>query len=339
MSETVLDKLKSWSLVSSNQLIPALKSYADSILFYYLGYLAVKQIPGPLLEIGVGGSTHLLHELSTNTNQEFYVVDINSSNIDRYIDVDYFLKDNIKKLPIDSLLLTQDNLPMLSYIHIDGSKDFNVTKNDLEYAASKLSPMGIICQDDYGNNKWPNITLAVKSMIDQSDLELLLVGDSSCWLIRKQDHNDWINILNDDIEFSYLRYLLQIHPSRYLSFSPEYFWMNATHFDSDIGPLDFLSASQLDYYKILLENETTGYLRMPYYSQSQIGWWLSNRNNFQGQYVLSLIWDGIKGHSWPDQPTSYEEISNLPTEIKEEITKNFLSDIYKQTYIKKLSKL
>jgi hypothetical protein len=271
VTDTVLDNLKTWALVASDQLTPALKSYSDSLLFYYLGHLAIKQTNKPILEIGVGGSTHLLHELSVNNNQEYYIVDINSNNIDQYTDIPYFSKDTIKKLLINSLSMKDADLPTLSYVHIDGDKNFIVTKNDLEYAASKLAPMGIICQDDYGNNKWPGVTLAVQAMINECKLELLFIGDSSCWLVKKQDHRDWIFLLENDDEFNSLRYLLQIQSSKNQFFLPEYLWMNSAFSNSNYT----VTQSQVEYYKTLLNYNHDSYLRMPYSTQSQIGYWLS----------------------------------------------------------------
>ena len=61
-------------LVAKNIICPALKTYADTVLFYYLGYLATSNTLGDIVEIGVGGSTHPLIELAETNGKIFFII-------------------------------------------------------------------------------------------------------------------------------------------------------------------------------------------------------------------------------------------------------------------------
>jgi hypothetical protein len=81
----------------------------------------------------------------------------------------------------------------LCYCHLDGSKDYKIALNDLQFSTDNLSVNGLICQDDYGNNKWPTVTDAVQDMISAGKLVMLVVGDSSAWLTRPEYYDHWMD--------------------------------------------------------------------------------------------------------------------------------------------------
>ena len=184
---TTLDKCDFIHLVSSNKLDPAGKTYSDSLLFYYLGQVAISNTISDMLEIGVGGSTSILHELSAKHNSLLYLNDIDISRVNQYCnDLPLQLANSkYKKLIFDSTKLTNDM--QLGYVHVDGSKHYEITVSDLSIAVENLVDMGLICQDDYGNNKHPAVTRAVQSLINDGKLTMLCVGDSSAWLCKPGD--------------------------------------------------------------------------------------------------------------------------------------------------------
>ena len=360
MNNTVLDKINFLKLVATDAdsctsvspildgktyvkddkstISPALKSYNDTLLFYYIGHLAIKISRADILEIGIGGSTYPLRELSANFNCTLYVNDIDPERLDQYCDVVNGINDTkTKKVLKSSVVLKSSDITTLGYVHIDGDKNYWITLNDLEFSYANLSPMGVICQDDYGNNKWPTVTNAVNTMIANNKLEMLFVGDSSAWLTRKEDHAAWINILDEDFEFGLLKELLSIHSStEVLEFNPNYFFMN-----SRIHSNTMLSASadtskldcKIPYYVELINNPRNLYLKMPYVIQSMTGKTIiTSPDQLTIVYNITTVWDKIKGTDWPKSaPMTKDDIENLPEWIKIEITNLLNLDLFKST--------
>ena len=128
--------------------------------------------------------------------------------------------------------------------------------------------MGLICQDDYGNNKWPTITSAVHTLINENVLEILFVGDSSVWLTNKEDHAKWIAVLRNDSEFNILSKFLNVGSSNTMSSpTPEYLFMN--FFKNNFSSINYIEYHQ--YYKTLICYNNSNYLQLPYKMQSQLG--------------------------------------------------------------------
>lgn len=264
--ETILDKVQFLDYGKTYE--PCLKSYADTLWFYYLGYLSTIHSTGEILEIGVGGSTVPLRELAKNTNKKFYTIDIDPVRTEHYCKVTNL--GDTQKIICASQEVDPNSLPLLCYAHIDGDK--NITKPDLELMLANLSPMGIICQDDYGNNKHPMVTISVHRMIEEGKLVLLFVGDSSCWLVRKEDHYRWMDIFNNDFEFLLLSMLLNVRVCDLNRIPIEcypYVWMTA------FAPTPRFSEekkhSYRKYFEFLLSKQGPRYLKMPYTGQSEVG--------------------------------------------------------------------
>lgn len=278
MNDTILDQCKFLSLCQTSsqttrQIPTSLKSYSDTLLFYYLGHLAISQTSCDILEIGLGGSTSPLIELASNHDKTFYAVDCDQARIDFVFHSKFQLPDNLKLVEhcVDSALLKFSNaIPTkLSYVHIDGAKQYNITKSDLDFSLDNIEDMGIICQDDYGNNKWPTVTNAVHALLEEGKVEILFVGDSSIWLTKKESHKKWIDILNQDFEFSLLKEFLNIRDSQEcLNFSPSYFFMNGL---VNPTPKENLPDIKYKYYSTLFKYASTEYLQMPYGPQSTPG--------------------------------------------------------------------
>jgi len=188
-----------------------------------------------------------------------------------------------------------------------------------------MSKNGIICQDDYGNHKWPTVTDAVQSMIHSGELKMLIVGDSSAWLTSPEYYDYWINLLTRDTEFLSLSKLLNIVPSSLMNKTPVYFFMNSSKNSTNVVDL---TDHEIDYFNNLLAFNKH-YLKMPYPNLSKPGNKLRRRPG--GSYVLTSIWSTIRGKSWPvDPPITKQQITELPQWIKDEIAETHHLDLYFQ---------
>lgn len=285
----IINNLQFLKYVRKNKIMPALKTYADTLLFYYLGHLALHHGKGNILEIGVGGSTYALRELSMNTQSEFYAVDNEPSRIHDFINDDEFFSNSMTQaICIASTDLNSVTLKNISYVHIDGDKNYQIAAKDLSYAMDNLSSMGIICQDDYGNNKWPSITSAVHDLINDKKFQLLMVGDSSAWIVRKDDYENWMKILYLDKEFVFLRKFLNIADSSLaLEHNPSYFFMNFFK-NPYLNSNEITDKQEIEYYRCLEKYNHKTYLKMPYVIQSQPGRALFKQSWFKKIYSKFL---------------------------------------------------
>ena len=312
------------TLVADNAIEPALKTYCDTVLFYYLGCLATSNTSGDIIEIGVGGSTYPLIELAEINDKIFFVVDSNVTNANNYTNLKFWPKAKIEKYIIDSKHLNSSHITnQLSYCHIDGDKNFENTISDIEFCLNNLSSNGLICQDDYGNHKWPTVTDAVKDLEFQGKIKLILVGDSSVWFTKPEYYEFWISMLDNDYEYSLLSTVCNISKSDKLGKTPSYFWMNSL---VNFSRKDNYAQSELDYFEELVQLDTSKYLQMPYRKQSKFGIFLSRDVN---KFYLTKIYMEIKGPDWPDYtPGTRQEIEQLPEWIKTEIKTMFKIDPY-----------
>jgi hypothetical protein len=148
-----------------------------------------------------------------------------------------------------------------------------------------LAPNGIICQDDYGNNKWPSIAQAVLSLVAENKIKIIVVGDSSVWLTKPEYYDYWMSLLTDDREFSILKaYLGMQEASEILECSPNYLFINTLNYSPKWNKKVFenyeaiknsCSDEEIEILKsIHLFKDSPRYLKMPYYGQSSPGIWL-----------------------------------------------------------------
>lgn len=327
---TITDKSKFLKLVNDLKILAPLKTYSDTLLFFYIGYLCARNT-GDFVEIGVGGSTNTLKELSELCNKTLNIVDPDHERLKEFADTKFFGGAKIETYELTSQQLSTTIVNNLIYSHIDGSKKFNDTISDLRFCLSAMSENGIICQDDYGNHKWPTVTDAVQSLIHAGELKMLIVGDSSAWLTKPEYYDYWINILTYDAEFISLSKLLNITSSSHLNKDPIYFFMNSV-FHHKISVAN-LTDAEIDYFNRLLMYQGklhNLYLTMPYKKQSTIGFHL----RISEVYAITDYWDTIKGVDWPSTPpTTKQDIENMPQWVKDEIIKFHSIDLYskKQT--------
>ena len=327
--DMILQDVEFLELVKRGRVERCLKSYADSLLFYWFGMQAVKTTSGDLLEIGPGGSTWPLMEISERTGRRLSVVDYDPDILVPYRESGFFHGADMDLILCDSDELdTTSGIRGLCYAHIDGSKDYNTNRHDLEFCWGNLKPMGLICQDDYGNNKWPTVTDSVWYMLNKGILRRLFVGDSSAWLCRTEDYHAWINILRSDREFGVLRNFLQIQSSANLSHEPQYYFMHASFQNmKDDQKYHLDNVQDIEYCRNLLSLETTDYLQMPYRHRHAPGTGLGIRD----VYLITKQWDQLRGDDWPKQPPhTREDIDRLPSWILDEIRTQHQIDPYGQ---------
>jgi hypothetical protein len=331
MSQLVTDKAKFLQLATQGKIESALKTFADTILFYYLGHLALINDPdGNIAEIGVGGSTHPLVELAELHNKTFYAVDNVQSRLDQCIDISFWPTACVEKICVDSNDLNEHKVnAKFSYCHVDGDKNYNTTLNDIKFYLDNLSANGLICQDDYGNHKWPTVTDAVKELEFQQKIKIILVGDSSVWFTKPEYYDYWFNLLEHDNEYLLLKTACNICSSLKLGKTPPYFFMQRLF---NFSRPDDYSETQLEYFNKLntLCRSSKNYLKMPYPSQSIFADFL-NTDEEPEKYLVSMVWETIKGEDWPQTPTTKQEIQQLPDWVKYELAQlHKMDDIYKR---------
>lgn len=320
----IVDRAKFLNLVCQEKISCSTKSYSDTLLFYYLGYLAAQQF-GDLLEIGVGGSTYALTELSELTQKTFYVVDQSIERSAIYAANEHWPDAKLTTILDDSRNLHQrTNISALAYCHVDGDKDYEITKSDLEFCLNHLAVNGIICQDDYGNNKWPTVTDVIKELEYNNKIKFVLVGDSSVWITRPEYLDHWMNLLKNDYEFSLLSALCNVGSSTHLSKYPEYLILQSAYNKSIITDYN---VDEQDYFDKLLSWSNSSYLKMPYPKQSTPGTMM--QYNIHSGYRLTTIYNDIRGQTWPEQvPVSKEDIESLPDWVKDELKNIHNIDIF-----------
>jgi hypothetical protein len=329
MSQLVTDKVKFLQLVTQGKIESALKTFADTILFYYLGHLAlINDLDGNVSEIGVGGSTHPLVELAELHNKTFYAIDKVQSRLDQCINTSFWPTVCVEKICMNSNNLNEHKVKTkFSYCHVDGDKNYNTTLNDIKFYLDNLSVNGLICQDDYGNHKWPTVTDAVKELEFQQQIKIILVGDSSVWFTKPEYYDYWFNLLEHDHEYLLLKAICNICNSSKLGKTPPYFFMQRL-FNFEFP--DNYSQMQLEYFNKLnaLYCSSNNYLKMPYSGQSAFAAFL-NTDNGSHEYLVSKIWENIKGEDWPQTPMTRQEIQQLPDLVKHELAQLFeIDDIY-----------
>lgn len=309
----ILSQTKFLPLVNAYKIQSCLKSFSDSLWFYYLGHQACLVSLNGLLEIGVGGSTYPLMELSENHKRTFDIIDSNPAKLKTVQDNHCWFEDSdIKTYCTDSQNLNQHlHDRTWAYLHSDGSKNHEVVLNDLEFCLEHMAPTGIFCQDDYGNNKWPTITLGVNQLLSTGKVKPLLIGDSSIWLVRSESHEWWINHLSFEPEFDWLAKITNLQPSAELHHATK-FWFMSGILPNKIFQ-DPINHDQKQYYDNLVKYDSDLYLQMPYKNQSMLGYGLGMRKQ---RYQLTRIWDDLRQSHWPSAPWSIEDIMCLSDDIK-----------------------
>ena len=239
--------MKIFELVHDD-LVPApLKTYADSILFYEFGRSAPQ---GKLFEIGVGGSTYLMLQLAEDLDVPFYLCDVDQSKIDEYMKWQHHwhcAEIHILNEDSDEIELNEKFV----YLHLDGSHTYNKTINSINWSINHLKENGLICIDDYGNNKHPEVTRATHDLIQQNIVKMIMVGDSSCWVTTPEYYEHWLNVIENKMT-GYIKDLLGISWVK----PGKYYYRQAHH----AKPVE----TELHNYN------SNRYLQMPYPEQTDI---------------------------------------------------------------------
>lgn len=279
----LLEQPEFLNLAHEEKIFTPLKSFSDSLLFYFIGSLSLEN-QGELLEIGCGGSTYVMYELSSKFNRPLTICDLRDTFINAHLP--YYRNANVSPIIDYSNTLSQHDISELVYAHVDGDKNYNTTLEDLEYCVAHLATNGIICQDDYGNNKWPSITQAVMKLVTEEKLKIVLVGDSSVWLTIPEYYDYWMNLLSSDREFNILASYVGLQEAeKILGCDPNYYFINTLNYAPAWVAQVYekyelikksCTADELE----LLENihqykDSEKYLKMPYYGQSSPGIWLN----------------------------------------------------------------
>lgn len=270
----LINNIRFLELASNDKIFTPLKSFTDSVLFYYLGRLALKN-DGELLEIGCGGSTYVLYELSQDEKRPFTLCDLKPLYKNAHTE---FYPNAIVNPIIDySKNLYDCNEGPFVYSHVDGDKDYLVTKQDVEYCIDNLAVNGLICQDDYGNNKWPTVTQVILDLVSEEKLKFILVGDSSAWLTIPEYYDYWMDLLNTDREFNVLSHYFGIRHSSILNANRNYYFINTLdlYFSPNKNSKEFCTEEELIALNRIHEYKfAKRFLKMPYTFQSTPGIWL-----------------------------------------------------------------
>ena len=71
-------------------------------------------------------------------------------------------------------------------IHIDGSHQYEIVRNDLQNALNLLSPDGVIILDDYSNLAYPGVALAFWEFHEDNHIEIVFATTSRVYFTHKQ---------------------------------------------------------------------------------------------------------------------------------------------------------
>lgn len=194
----------------------SLKTFTDTLFFYYLAHKASQLATGNYVEIGTGGSTHVLQDAAAD-HRAFTLIDKDPERVEQVLSKWPEKRTATSVIIQSSKTVRPEQLGTHCFAHIDGDKAYGVTRADMALMLATLGEGGIICQDDYGNNKWPEVTRSVYEFVHSGELRLLMVGDSSAYLVRPKDHDRWWDALESCAEFSVLRWMVSVHeaPGKY----------------------------------------------------------------------------------------------------------------------------
>ena len=259
MQDTIVDKARFFSVDGGH----SLKTFADTLFFYYLARRATQLARGDLIEIGVGGSTHVLQDVAQDHGTLTLIDNNTGNNIDQILARWPEQRQDTRVIPQDSETVRPEQLGTYCFAHIDGGKQYEVTRADMELMLATISEGGIICQDDYGNNKHPEVTRSVHEFVSSGQLRLLMVGDSSAYLVRPADHDKWRKALDSCAEFSVLRWMVSVHEA-----PGGYYYQNSMDLHATDVDLDEWRGyiKRVTIFKV---QHGTHYLKMPYPDQSE----------------------------------------------------------------------
>jgi predicted O-methyltransferase YrrM len=169
-------------------------SYPESfgIWDFLLDLQHQSMIGGDLMEIGVYyGKSAVLMAMHAQENEELFLVDCTDFVDHAKVTVANVRSEKVSVLKVKSSdpgvwKLANARARALRWIHIDGDHKAETVQNDLLLANMLLNDDGIICVDDFCNTRYPSLTYAVCTFLEQhrNELQMFLCGFNKVYLVR-----------------------------------------------------------------------------------------------------------------------------------------------------------
>jgi predicted O-methyltransferase YrrM len=157
-----------------------------------LAFQQDRQLSGALLEIGVYyGKSAMMLAMHASEAEELFLVDSS--------DFVYAAEPLVKTVkPTHVVVLKQKSsdaaiwdlattyVHRFRWVHVDGDHKAESVWNDLELGNRLLTDEGILCVDDFGNPRYPQLTYAVCTFLEKhrAELQMFLCGFNKAYLVR-----------------------------------------------------------------------------------------------------------------------------------------------------------
>jgi hypothetical protein len=188
---------------------------------------------GDILEIGTyKGKSGILLTLCAGPTETVRLLDLyadvrleaNPDSIDyKKLDENQTIK-NLKKFGSEYELVFSNSLeipkviPKIPHriIHIDGSHQYEVVRNDLQNALNLLSPEGVIVLDDYSNFAYPGVARAFWEFYENHEIGIICATPARIYVAKKQYISSYQLALK---ELSLWRSSISLGPNEDLKFN------------------------------------------------------------------------------------------------------------------------
>ena len=231
MNDTSLVRSSLAHLDSVKQISGWLSFHDTFLLNLFQDIQERRELSGDILEIGsYMGKTAIILGDFLRKKENLYVCDVFddinlepenlSENISSYPNFTFasFKKNYLKhhqKLP-ELLRFDSMNLKMicpnlkLRIVHIDGSHNYDWSKNDIEFSRATLVDFGIIAVDDYRSPHTPGVALAVWENILSESLSPILMSANKIYLSKPMDCNYYLEECAQILKSSGIEYKIEI---------------------------------------------------------------------------------------------------------------------------------
>jgi len=150
------------------------------------------RIGGDLMEIGVYyGKSAALMAMHAQKQEEIFLVDFTDFVDHAKPTVEAIKGEKVSVLKVKSSdpriwKMATTSARSLRWIHIDGDHKAETVQNDILLANALLNDNGIICVDDFFNSRYPGLTYAVCTFLEQhrNELQMFLCGFNKAYLVR-----------------------------------------------------------------------------------------------------------------------------------------------------------
>jgi hypothetical protein len=199
------------ALVTSSKFDGMMNPLSIALFEAFLQFQKAHEIHGDMIEFGVfrGKSASLILR-KLNAGEMAYLVDVTDyPELEKLAEI----SDQFKFLKgkSENLLQEQEFLDSISaqvrFSHHDASHSYVNVMSEMEAMAHRISPMGLMVLDDYGNPSYMQVVAASFTYLSRSDspLEVLLYANNKAYLCRKEDFpvyarfvvHDLISLLKD----------------------------------------------------------------------------------------------------------------------------------------------